>query len=183
MNRPRPLRLRGAWVFRTTFAVVFASRSFAIRWVYRRALTMAVCGRRCSLGLCAVAGRVVGGSRTAPTVCMVGLSGRGWVCVGCGVVICASGSIGRWVTNGLGHHIVGAVREPPTTRTGMRREGVPDNVRGGLLIIVACDSVCVSARDDDGGRWMALFIGLVRRGGTGRGRFTNRPYGLYGRAE
>ena len=41
----------------------------------------------------------------------------------------------------------------------------------------------VSARDDEGGLWKALFIGLVRRGGMGRGRFTNRPYGLFGRAE
>ncbi len=79
--------------------------------------------------------------------------------------------------------IVGAVREPPTTPAFMRREGVADNVHGGLSIIVACDSVCVSARVDDDGWWTVLFIGFVRRGGTGRGRFTNRPYGLYGRAE
>ena len=65
----------------------------------------------------------------------------------------------------------------------MRSVGVTDNVRGGLLIIVGCDSVCVSARDDDGGLRMASIIVFVRRGGTGRGRFTNRPYGLYGRSE
>ena len=46
-----------------------------------------------------------------------------------------------------------------------------------------CDVVGVSACDYDGGLWMALFIGFVRRCGTGRGRFTNRPYGVYGRAE
>ena len=79
--------------------------------------------------------------------------------------------------------IVGAVREPPTTLAVMRREGVADNVLGGLLIIVGGDSVGVSARDYDGGWWKASFIGWVRRGGTGRGRFTNRPYGVYGRAE
>ena len=45
------------------------------------------------------------------------------------------------------------------------------------------DSVDVSACACDVGRWMVLFIGFVRRGGTGRGRFTNRPYGLYGRSE
>ena len=64
-----------------------------------------------------------------------------------------------------------------------RREGVADNVHGGLRVTVRCDVVGVSACDYYDGRCEALFIGLVRRGGTGRGRFTNRPYGLYGRAE
>ena len=58
----------------------------------------------------------------------------------------------------------------------MRREGVADNIHGGLRVAVRCDVVGVAACDYDGGLWKASFIGLVRRGMTGRGRFTNRPY-------
>ena len=65
----------------------------------------------------------------------------------------------------------------------MRSVDVSGTVRGALLIIVRCDSVGVSACDDGGGLWMASVIGLVRGGGTGRGRFTNRPYGVYDLAE
>ena len=65
----------------------------------------------------------------------------------------------------------------------MRREDVADNVRGGLSFMVGRDVVGVSACDYDVGWWKALFIVLVRRGVTGRGRFTNRPYVVYGRAE
>ncbi len=139
-------------------------------------MTTAVCGRRCLLGWCTVAGRVVGGSRTAPTGCMLGLSDG-----------CASVSDALCRTAGaplvFGEHIVGAVREPPTTPAVRRCEGVADNVHGGLSVMVGCDVVGVSACDDDVGLRMASIIGLVRRGGTGRGRFTNRPYGLYGRSE
>ena len=65
----------------------------------------------------------------------------------------------------------------------MRHDGVMNDLRDGLRVMVRCDVVCVSACAYDRGLWMALLIGLVRRGGTGRGRFTNRPYGVYGRAE
>ncbi len=133
-------------------------------------MTTAVGGGRRLLGWCTVAGRVLGGSRTAPTVCMVGLSD------GCAPV---SDALCRTAGAPLvfGEHIVGAVREPPTTLAVRRCEGVADNVHGGLRVTVLCDVVGVSACDYDGGRWMALFIGLMRRGRTGRGRFTNRPYG------
>ena len=103
-------------MLRTTFAVVFASRSGAMWWVYRGAITMTVGGRRRLLGWCGGTGR--GRFTNRP----YGLYGRAErrVCV------CVNRMWGgerpahpRHTAN----NIVGAVREPPTTRAvACRRE-------------------------------------------------------------
>ncbi len=96
-----------------------------------------------------------------------------------GVSACAY-DVGLWMAL-----FIGLVRRGGTGRGRFtnRPYGLYDRSERRVCFCVGIDSVGVSACGYDVGLWKASFIGLVRRGGTGRGRFTNRPYGVYDWAE